>query len=159
MQHKRSGTAASEVTDAVVAASRALVAVAARSLAAAPGDVTLAQYRALVVLAIRGPQRTTDLARELAIVPSSATRLCDRLVAKALVRRHEGADSRREVEIEITQTGRELVDVVTAQRRGEIERLVQEVPAVHWPALVDGLRIFALAAGEVPEQAWSVGWA
>ena len=45
-----------ELVDTVLAASRALVAVAARSLAAAGDDVTLPQYRALVVLAARGPQ-------------------------------------------------------------------------------------------------------
>ena len=59
-----------ELTDAVVYASRALVAIAARSLSAAPSDVTLAQSRALVVLASRGPQRTSDLASELEVAPS-----------------------------------------------------------------------------------------
>ena len=45
-----------ELVDTVLAASRALVAVAARSLAAAGDEVTLPQYRALVVLAAHGPQ-------------------------------------------------------------------------------------------------------
>jgi DNA-binding MarR family transcriptional regulator len=45
------------------------------------------QYRALVVLAVRGPQRPTALAEALAVHPSTITRLCDRLVAKRLVRR------------------------------------------------------------------------
>ena len=43
--------------DAVLTASRALVAVATMSLGAAAEDTTIAQYRALVVLASRGPQR------------------------------------------------------------------------------------------------------
>ena len=43
------------LTDALLTASRALVAVAARSLAAVDDDVTLPQYRALVVLAVAGP--------------------------------------------------------------------------------------------------------
>jgi hypothetical protein len=45
-----------ELVDTVLAASRALVAVAARSLAAAGDEVTLPQYRALIVLAAAGPQ-------------------------------------------------------------------------------------------------------
>jgi hypothetical protein len=49
-----------ELVDTVLAASRALVAVAARSLAAAGDEVTLPQYRALVVLSARGPQGTAD---------------------------------------------------------------------------------------------------
>jgi hypothetical protein len=44
------------VVDAVLSASRVLVAVAARSLAEMPGEVTLTQYRSLVVLASRGPR-------------------------------------------------------------------------------------------------------
>jgi len=69
-----------DLVDTVLAASRALVAVAARSLAAAGDEVTLPQYRALVVLAASGPQGTADLAAALAVNPSTATRMCDRLV-------------------------------------------------------------------------------
>ena len=72
-----------EVVDAVLRASRVLVAVAVRSLAEVDDDVTLPQYRALVVLASRGPQRPTELADALAVHPSTITRLCDRLVGEA----------------------------------------------------------------------------
>jgi hypothetical protein len=51
-----------ELVDTVLAASRALVAVAARSLAAHGNEVTLPQYRALVVLAAAGPQGMAELA-------------------------------------------------------------------------------------------------
>ena len=44
------------MVDAVLTASRVLVAIAARSLADAGEEVTLTQYRSLVVLASRGPQ-------------------------------------------------------------------------------------------------------
>ena len=74
-----------EVVDAVLGASRALVAVAARSLATVADDVTLAQYRVLIELASRGPQRLADLATALSVDRSTATRMCDRLVRKRLV--------------------------------------------------------------------------
>jgi hypothetical protein len=48
--------------DAVLTASRAMVAVATRSLGAAAEETTIAQYRALVVLASRGPRRIAGLA-------------------------------------------------------------------------------------------------
>ena len=44
------------MVDAVLTASRVLVAIAARSLADAGEEVTLTQYRSLVILASRGPQ-------------------------------------------------------------------------------------------------------
>ena len=68
------------VVDAVLSASRSLIAVATMSLGAAAEDTTLAQYRALVVLASRGPQRMTDLAAALDVTPSTAGRMCDRLL-------------------------------------------------------------------------------
>ena len=78
-------SAVDELTDALLTASRVLVAVSARSLAGISDEVTLAQYRTLVVLASRGPQTLQALATELEVVPSTATRMCDRLVRKGLV--------------------------------------------------------------------------
>ena len=71
------------VVDAVLTASRTLVAVAEQSLGAAAEETTLAQYRALVVLASHGPQRLVDLAGALEVTPPTAGRMCDRLVVKA----------------------------------------------------------------------------
>jgi DNA-binding MarR family transcriptional regulator len=147
-----------DVTEAVLRASRVLVAVAVRSLAAAPADVTLAQYRVLVVLASRGSQSAGALAEELGVAPSSVTRLCDRLVGKEMVRREPSASSRREVTIAINERGTALVDAVTRARRREISRIVRAIPPSRRSALVRSLEEFGAAAGEVPEQAWSLGW-
>ncbi|HEY2215680.1 MAG TPA: hypothetical protein VGH31_11530, partial [Acidimicrobiales bacterium] len=54
------------MVDAVLSASRVLVAIAARSLADAGEEVTLTQYRSLVVLASRGPQGVAELAEAVA---------------------------------------------------------------------------------------------
>jgi DNA-binding MarR family transcriptional regulator len=146
------------VTEAVLSASRVLVAVAARSLSELSDDVTLAQYRVLVIVASRGPQLVGALAEQLDVSPSTATRLCDRLVRKGLVGRDHSPSSRREVEVRLTADGRQLVDGVTRRRRGAIADIVQAIPPAHRDALVTALQQFADAAGEVPEQAWSLGW-
>src|SRR6185437_15650046 len=96
------------VVDAVLSASRSLIAVATMSLGAAAEETTLAQYRALVVLASRGPQRLVDLAGALGVAPSTAGRMCDRLVRKGLARRHRGRSDRRAVLVAITPAGRGL---------------------------------------------------
>src|SRR3954452_10273924 len=88
-----------ELVDALLSASRAMVALAARSLAGLDADVTLPQFRALVVLAARGPQRAVDIATELGVNPSTGTRMCDRLVRKGLVRRTRTAGDRRVVRL------------------------------------------------------------
>src|SRR6201990_86419 len=82
--HQRSNRESEALVDAVLGASRALVAVAARSLATVAEDVTLAQYRVLIELASRGPLRLADLAEALAVDRSTATRMCDRLLRKRL---------------------------------------------------------------------------
>jgi len=146
------------VTDAVLLASRALVAVAARSLAAAANDVTLPQFRVLVVLAGGEPRGMSELADELGCSPSTATRLCDRLVRKGLMVRGHPASNRREVEVDVTAAGRRLVNRVTKRRRDEIARIVSHVPEAQRTAMVKALHSFAAAAGETPDQAWTSGW-
>ena len=147
-----------EVTDAVLAASRLLVAIAARSLSAAGEHVTLVQYRALVVLGYGGPQRTTDLAAELEVNSSTATRLIDRLVRRKLVRRLMHPEDRRATQLEITDAGRAVVSAVTQRRRAEISRLLRKLPPESLRALVDSLDALRAAAGEAPEQSWTLGW-
>lgn len=147
------------VTDVVLGASRVLVAVASRSLAQVADEVTLPQYRALVVLQSRGPQPARALAAELQIVPSSVTRLCDRLVAKGLIARAPVEGNRREVRVEVTPAGAAIVASVSRRRRDELRKLVRAMSEADQQALVRALELFNDAAGEVPENDWYLGWA
>jgi DNA-binding MarR family transcriptional regulator len=147
-----------ELTEALLSASRALVAVAARSLAAADTEVTLPQYRALVVLAARGPRRVGELADALGIQPSTATRLCDRLVGRELVQRAVLESNRRETTISLSAAGRRLVDRVTDVRRREIRGIVERIPEDLRVPAVAALAAFTEAAGEPPSEAWTLGW-
>jgi DNA-binding MarR family transcriptional regulator len=146
------------VVDAVLSASRVLVAVAARSLADVAEEVTLTQYRTLVVLASRGPQNLAGLADAVGVTPATATRMCDRLVRKDLIRRRTERDDRRQLRVALTARGRSLVDAVTVRRRQEIARIMSEIPVEQQVVLVQALGRLASAAGEVPEQDWTTGW-
>jgi DNA-binding MarR family transcriptional regulator len=146
------------VIDSVLSASRVLVAVAARSLSDIAEEVTLTQYRTLVVLASRGPQNMASLADAVGVTPATATRMCDRLVKKKLVVRRTERGDRRQVRLALSKTGLDLVTAVTSRRRQEIERIIGAVPPEERGVLVQALGRFAEAAGEVPEQDWSTGW-
>jgi DNA-binding MarR family transcriptional regulator len=146
------------MVDAVLTASRVLVAIAARSLADAGEEVTLTQYRSLVILASRGPQSLAALAEAVAVTPPTASRLCERLVRKGLVRRRSDRSDRRQVRVALSAAGQILVDAVTARRRREIADLLASVPAKDQRSVVAALRQLAASAGEVPEQDWSSGW-
>jgi DNA-binding MarR family transcriptional regulator len=147
-----------ELADAVLTASRVLVGVAARSLAAHEDEVSLPQYRALVVLGSRGPQRPVDLAEALGIDPSSATRLCDRLVRKRLISRRRQAADRRQVSLELTQRGRDLLEQVAAARHREIEHILRAVAPAERGTVLTAFTAFSTAAGEIPEAEWPRSW-
>jgi len=147
-----------EAADAALFASRALVGVAARSLAAIESTITLVQYRALVVLASRESRNVGNLAVALGIHASTATRLCDRLVEKGLIDRKTSAASRREVELGLTVEGRALVRSVTARRRREIIKIIGRLEPAQRASLVAAFGAFADAAGETPDSAWKLGW-
>jgi DNA-binding MarR family transcriptional regulator len=147
-----------ELTDALVTASRVLVSIAARSIARHADDVTLVQFRALVVLHGRGPQTVATLATELGVARSSASRLCDRLVTKGLIDRSPATEDRREVRLAITESGTAMVSTVTRRRRHEIRRIVEGMDQTQGRALVIALQAFAESAGEVPDRQWFLGW-
>jgi DNA-binding MarR family transcriptional regulator len=140
--------------DAVLTASRSLIAVATRSLGAAAEETTIAQYRALVVLASRGPQRMADLAAALGVAPSTAGRMSDRLVRKGLIRRHRARADRRSVLVSVTSAGRLVVDQATARRRALIADVLARLPADTQRSVAEALAAFADAAGEVPDSQW-----
>ncbi len=152
------GVTAEDVVDAVVSASRALVGVAARSIAAASEDVTVVQYRTLVVLASRGPQSLGGLAALVGVTPATATRTCDRLVRKHLIARHAQRADRRQVRISLSPRGRQMVDAVTQYRRAEIHRIVATIARDEQHQLVRGLTDFARAAGEMSDAQWISDW-
>jgi DNA-binding MarR family transcriptional regulator len=142
----------------VLSASRALVGVAARSLGQLESDLTLPQYRALVLLCQRGELNARSLAAALEIRPSTLTALCDRLAAKRLITRATSSESRREIVVRVSTRGRALVDKVTERRRREISRILGQLDARTRRQVSDAFAAFAAAAGELPDDAWKLGW-
>ncbi len=138
------------VTDAVLTASRLLVAVSARSIAAVDDSISLAQFRLLVVLSAQGRQKVTALAEALGVNPSTATRAVDRLLDAGLVDRQPNPLSRREMQVSLTPEGQRVVRSVTRRRREEIAAIVERMPATHQRGLVRALNAFSQAGGEPP---------
>lgn len=143
-----------DLADAFVTASRALVGLSVRSIAAAPVDVTVAQFRVLVLLASLGEQSVGDLGEHLGVNQSNASRQCDRLEALGLVGRRRSTSDGRVVRVGLTGAGREAVDAVTDWRRGEVTRIVALMPQRHRAGVVAALRAFTDAAHELPDRDW-----
>jgi DNA-binding MarR family transcriptional regulator len=147
-----------EVVGALLALSRAFVGVAARSLGGLDEDVTLPQFRTLVVLVSRGPQRVTDLAQELSVTSSTAVRMCNRLVRKGLVAREERPEDRRAAWIVLTPVGRELVGEIMQRRREALSEVIAELSLTRPLAFASVLNALVEAVGEVPDQQWWQQW-
>jgi DNA-binding MarR family transcriptional regulator len=147
-----------DATEAVLRASRALVGVAAQSLAETEVHLSLVQYRALVALGVNGEQNVGTLAETLGIHPSTATRLCDRLVAKGLMERTTSEASRREVMLALSRAGAALVGSETDRRRRAIRRIVERLDRRTQLEIIDSIRALVDAAEEVHDDAWKLGW-
>src|SRR4029079_7429820 len=126
--------------------SRALVAVTARSLSSVNDEVTLAQFRTLIVLSSQGPQTVTALAEHLDVHASTMTRMCTRLVTRGLVVRVPSAVDRREVVIALSTMGSGLVDDVLSTRRAEFDAIVQRLSEEQRHTLIGALDAFSGAA-------------
>ncbi|WP_159449576.1 MarR family winged helix-turn-helix transcriptional regulator [Demequina sp. NBRC 110057] len=134
--------------DATMRASRALLGHVARSLQGALEHVTLGQYRVLVVLASRGPQRMGELAEAVGVHPSTLTRTVERLVAGGYVSREIAEASRREVIIGLDEAGTALVEDVMRRRRDTVTATLERLTDDERAAVLTGMELYAQAADE-----------
>ncbi len=142
-----------EQIDAVLRASRALVGIAAGSIAEVEDVVTVPQLRVLVMIDTRGPLNLASVAQDLGVNPSNASRICDRLTRVGLLDRREAAGDRRNISLSLTDEGRQLVRRVNRHRRRAIARALRVMSDDERAAVVAALDVFAAAAGEPADDA------
>lgn len=142
------GGPSADQIDSVLRASRAFVGIAAASIAAVDGDVTVPQLRVLVMVETKGPLNLAAVAAGLGVNPSNASRTCDRLTRAGLLARRESADDRRNITLSLTDAGRRLVNKMMKHRRTAIIRVLRDMDPDHREQLTTALDQFAAAAGE-----------
>jgi len=136
------------ITDALLTASRLLVAISARSIAMVDETITIPQFRTLVILSRTGRVNLATLAGLLGVQPSTTGKMVERLVSAGLIDRRPHPNSRRELMAELTPRGHAVVHEVTARRRAEIARIVEKMPPRERRGLVAALMAFTAAGGE-----------
>ncbi|GAA2984739.1 MarR family winged helix-turn-helix transcriptional regulator [Actinokineospora diospyrosa] len=134
-----------EVAETEVAA-RALGLVLTRANTDVYPKVPPMQLRALHFVESLEPVNLTRLTEELGTIPSSTSRLCDRLQSAGLLDRRPATTDRREVEIVLTLPGRELLDRLRAARRADLAQVLAAMPPQSRAALLHGLREFTAAS-------------
>lgn len=92
------------------------------------GGVSVVQLRALTVLAESEPISLAELAAQMSVTASTASRLVDRLVGAHLVTRRISVDSRRKVDLRLTDTGRATLDDYDRLRLDELRARLTGLP-------------------------------
>lgn len=146
--------------DAVMDASRVMVAVVAQSVAEAEVSVSLPGLRVLVMIDNSDrPLKLGTVAEGLGVHPSNATRTCSKLVDAGLLDRRDDPADRRSLALTLTPKGQKFVDSVMEHRREAIEQMLTKMSASDRDRLASALQEFAKAAGETPEEhAAAFGW-
>jgi len=82
-------------------------------------DITMPQFKIMIILFVRGAIRMSDLASGLGITLATATGLVDRLVEREFVVRESLSDDRRVVLCRLSEAGRKTISKiwVTAGQR------------------------------------------
>jgi DNA-binding MarR family transcriptional regulator len=86
-----------------------------------------AQVRALLMIEAADDLNVTGLARLLGASPSATSRLCDRLAAAGLLARLPAAASRREILLQLTESGHRLAGWIREQQRAALIRVLAEI--------------------------------
>lgn len=145
--------------DAVLAACRVLVAVTARSMAAASEVTDLLHLRVLVVLSSGPPLSLGALADAVGIHLTRASRVCDRLVTRGLVDRADDPENRRQLLLRLTSSGRDVVDRVMHDRAEQIRPVLARMSPAERQGLVASLVEFTRASGDLAaHDLWALGW-
>jgi DNA-binding MarR family transcriptional regulator len=108
--------------------------------------VSATQFRVLTVLARRPGLTLGGLAEALDVVPSSASRLCDRLAATGLLTRTPDPRDRREVHLTLTSTATALLEDLRRRRCQAIETVLTKMPPGSRRSLLRSLTAFAAAS-------------
>jgi DNA-binding MarR family transcriptional regulator len=106
------------------------------------------QLNALLVVEREEGINLRGLAAQLRMILSSASRLCDRLVAAGMVDRVPGRVDRREIALYLTPSSRQLLDHLRTTRQELLTGVLERMTPAGRAALLRGLTEFAAAADD-----------
>ncbi|GAA3661928.1 MarR family winged helix-turn-helix transcriptional regulator [Microbacterium marinilacus] len=99
------------------------------------------QFAVLVALKLHGPHTLTTLAEREGVTAPSMNRTVNHLEEEGYLTRRPDEADRRKVNIEITESGRSVIDETVHRPDEWLARLLAEVPAEDRATLRDAARI------------------
>ncbi|MEV1331458.1 MarR family transcriptional regulator [Micromonospora costi] len=131
---------------AIETAAEALVTVLDSAASRHHISVSPTQLRVLSLINARPATNVNRLAELLDVVPSSASRLCDRLEAMGLLRRAADPRDRREVRLLPTAAGENLLRDLAERRHRAVQAVLDRMPQRTQHELLLALLAFTQAA-------------
>ena len=105
-----------------------------------------------MVIGHHGSLNLNQLADELGVIPSSASRLCDRLVAAGFLDRKVSEQNRREVVLTLRPEGQRLLETIEHDRRDALGDVLNGMRPGGRKALLSGLEAFTEVAEQMAGQ-------
>ncbi|MEH0842896.1 MarR family transcriptional regulator [Micromonospora sp. CPCC 205711] len=130
------------------AAAGALLAVWEAAREGTTSRLSSAQLRAVMVVERHDGINLRRLATLLDMLLSSASRLCDRLVAAGMLEREPGRADRREISLHLTPEAHRLLAELRQDRRRRLTEVLAGMAGEDRAALLRGLREFDRVARE-----------
>jgi DNA-binding MarR family transcriptional regulator len=126
-------------------ATRGLLALNVSVLERMEKKIGLAPLRALQSLERLGPSLVTELGTDLELLPSTASRLSDRLTEAGLITRRVSPTNRRATLLELTDTGRDVLEELIALRVQALGAVADVMSEHDCAALVESAHAFTTA--------------
>lgn len=100
------------------------------------------QLQTIEIIARQGEVNLRGLASELDAIPSSASRLCDRMEAAGLIIREVARADRREVVLRLSEEGRRLYVELSERRRSVVAQALAGMAPASQRSLIEALTEF-----------------
>lgn len=114
--------------------------------------VGLAPVRALQSLDRQGPSTVGELGDDLGLVPSTASRLSDRLADAGLITRRAAPTNRRSTLLELTDAGRAILTELVDLRINQFGAVASQMSNQDRAALIQGTAAFTNARHKLSDQ-------
>ena len=113
----------------------------------------------LVVVSSKQTASLRDVADAVGLHTSTASRLCDRMVARELLDRRDDPADRRQLQLTLAPDGAAVVRMMLRRRRAAVRRAVARVPAERREPIRLALGEFTSALDAHDERdLWALAW-
>ena len=114
--------------------------------------LTLTQLGVLEGILHKGPMTHRELGRKVLTSAGNMTDVVDKLEGRGLVRRVRAAADRRQVRVELTEAGQELIEALFPRHAEDIARAMAELDPAELGQLGGLLRKLGIAAARMTEE-------